>query len=108
MRPQRRRGTNPIRSEEPGGDERVRAVRLADGRMIDADLVVLAIGVRPNIDLARAAGLDVNRGIVVDDAMLTSDAAIHAARVPNQWRAVAKMPATASVPNTACITRSAV
>ena len=64
--------------EEIIGDERVRAVRLADGRMIDADLVVLAIGVRPNSDLARAAGLDVNRGIVVDDAMLTSDAAIHA------------------------------
>jgi nitrite reductase (NADH) large subunit len=40
---------------------------------VPADLVVLAIGIRPNIDLARAAGLEVNRGIVVDDGMRSSD-----------------------------------
>ena len=45
---------------------------LADGREIPADLVVMAVGIRPNIDLARAAGLDVNRGILVDDDMRTS------------------------------------
>jgi len=60
-------------TEEIFGAERVEGVRLADGREIPADLVVLAIGVRPNIDLARQAGLEVNRGIVVDDAMRTSD-----------------------------------
>ena len=60
------------------GEGRARAVLLADGRELPASLVVLAIGVRPNIDLARAAGLDVNRGLVVDDEMMTSDPAIYA------------------------------
>ena len=55
------------------GDNRVKAVQLADGRELPADLVVFAVGVRPNIDLARAAGLDVNRGIIVDDFMATSE-----------------------------------
>jgi nitrite reductase (NADH) large subunit len=55
------------------GTERAEGVQLADGRMVPADLVVLAIGIRPNIDLARAAGLKVNRGIVVFDDMRTSD-----------------------------------
>ncbi len=53
-------------------------MRLADGRQIAADLVVLAIGVRPNIDLAAAAGLDVGRGVRVGDDMRTSDPHIYA------------------------------
>src|SRR4029078_8203881 len=57
---------------------RAEGVQLADGRFIPADLVVLAIGIRPNIDLARAADLEVNRGIVVTDDMRTSDPAIFA------------------------------
>src|SRR5215210_6753303 len=65
-------------TEEIFGAERVEGVRLADGREIPADLVVLAIGVRPNIDLARQAGLEVNRGVVVDDSMRTSDQSIAA------------------------------
>jgi nitrite reductase (NADH) large subunit len=65
-------------TEEILGTERAEGVRLADGREIPADLVVLAIGIRPNIDLARAAGLEVNRGIVVTDAMRTSDPDIFA------------------------------
>jgi nitrite reductase (NADH) large subunit len=60
-------------TEQICGSERAEGVRLADGREIPADLVVLAIGIRPNIDLARAAGLEVNRGIIVDDAMRTDD-----------------------------------
>jgi len=60
------------------GDTRVEAVQLADGRELPADLVVFAVGVRPNIDLARAGGLDVNRGIIVDDFMATSEADIFA------------------------------
>jgi nitrite reductase (NADH) large subunit len=60
-------------TEEILGTQRAEGVRLADGREVPADLVVLAIGVRPNIDLARRAGLEVNRGVVVDDAMRTSD-----------------------------------
>jgi nitrite reductase (NADH) large subunit len=53
-------------------------VQLADGRFIPADLVVLAIGIQPNIDLARAAEIEVNRGIVVGDDMSTSDPNIFA------------------------------
>ena len=60
------------------GDAHVEAVQLADGRELAADLVVFAVGVRPNIDLARAAGLDVNRGIIVDDFMATSEPGIFA------------------------------
>ncbi|MGA2793988.1 MAG: nitrite reductase large subunit NirB, partial [Roseiarcus sp.] len=60
-------------TEEIIGAERAEGVRLADGREIQADLVVLAIGIRPNIDLARGAGLEVNRGIVVADDMRASD-----------------------------------
>lgn len=58
------------------GDERVRAVRLKDGEVIPADLVVVAIGIKPNTTIAREAGLAVNRGIIVDDGMTTSDPAI--------------------------------
>jgi nitrite reductase (NADH) large subunit len=60
------------------GNNHVKAVQLADGRERAADLVVFAVGVRPNIDLARAAGLDVNRGIIVDDFMATSEPGIFA------------------------------
>jgi assimilatory nitrate reductase electron transfer subunit len=56
----------------------VRAVELADGYRLEADLVVLACGVRPRTGLARAAGLDVARGIVVDDQLRTSDPYVHA------------------------------
>ncbi|THD49125.1 MAG: NAD(P)/FAD-dependent oxidoreductase, partial [Bradyrhizobium sp.] len=60
-------------TEEITGADRAEGVQLADGRFIPADLVVLAIGIRPNIDLAKAAGLEVNRGIMVFDDMRTSD-----------------------------------
>ncbi|MGW0559689.1 NAD(P)/FAD-dependent oxidoreductase [Streptomyces sp. NPDC003016] len=56
----------------------VRAVELADGYALDADLVVLACGVRPRVGLAQAAGLDVRHGIVVDDELRTSDPHIRA------------------------------
>ncbi|GAA3452421.1 FAD-dependent oxidoreductase [Dactylosporangium matsuzakiense] len=56
------------------------AVELADGRLLAADLVVLAIGVRPEVGLARAAGLTIGPrgGIAVDDTMRTSDRHIYA------------------------------
>ena len=65
-------------TEEILGIERAEGLVLADGRKIPADLVVLAIGIRPNIDLARAAKLDVNRGILVGDDMRTSEPDIYA------------------------------
>ncbi len=60
------------------GAGRAEAVLLADGRRIPADFVVLAVGIRPNIDLARTANLDVNRGILVGDDMCTGDPDIYA------------------------------
>ncbi|NKB15694.1 MAG: NAD(P)/FAD-dependent oxidoreductase [Sphingomonadales bacterium] len=54
----------------------VTGVRLKDGREVPADIVVMAVGIRPATALARATGLDVERGIVVDDDMVTSDPAI--------------------------------
>jgi nitrite reductase [NAD(P)H] large subunit len=65
-------------TEEIFGDGRVEGIRLADGREVPGDLVVFAIGIRPNTDLARSAGLDINRGIRVGDDMRTSDPAIFA------------------------------
>jgi nitrite reductase (NADH) large subunit len=64
--------------EEIFGSERVEGVLFADGRQIPADLVVMAVGVRPNVELARTAELDINRGILVGDDMRTSDPSIHA------------------------------
>ena len=60
------------------GTDRVTGVELADGQTLPASLVVMAVGIRPNAALAKAVGLTVNRGIVVDDAMLTSDPDIFA------------------------------
>lgn len=56
----------------------VEAVAMADGYRLDCELVVLACGVKPRTGLARTAGLDVARGIVVDDRLRTSDPRIHA------------------------------
>ncbi|MEI6207498.1 MAG: FAD-dependent oxidoreductase [Desulfuromonadales bacterium] len=61
------------------GDESVQGVLLESSRHLPADLVVVTAGVRPNSYLARRAGLTVQRGIVVDDRMITSDPAILAA-----------------------------
>jgi assimilatory nitrate reductase electron transfer subunit len=61
-----------------GGGRRVRAVELADGYCLETDLVVLACGVRPRVGLALTAGIAVDRGIVVDDRLRTSDPAVFA------------------------------
>jgi len=60
------------------GEHRVEGVRLKDGREIPADLVVMAVGIKPNTALALDASLEVGRGIKVDDHMATSDPAIFA------------------------------
>ncbi|MDX8047177.1 nitrite reductase large subunit NirB [Gracilibacillus sp. S3-1-1] len=60
------------------GDERVTGIQFQDGQVIQADLVVMAIGIRPNIQLAKETGLTVNRGIVVNDFMQTNVANIYA------------------------------
>src|SRR5262249_17867373 len=60
------------------GDAWVEAVRLEDGRILPADLVVMAVGIRPNIALAKEAGLEGKRGVLVDDLLRTSDGNIFA------------------------------
>jgi nitrite reductase (NADH) large subunit len=59
-------------------DGHVAGVRLKDGREIPADIVVMAVGIRPATALAKAGGLEVERGIMVDDHMVTSDPSIMA------------------------------
>lgn len=66
-------------TEEIVGDGQVRGVRLSDGRLLEADLVLLSTGVKPNIELARDAALEMAQGVVVDSSMRTSLPNIYAA-----------------------------
>jgi NAD(P)H-nitrite reductase large subunit len=61
-----------------GGDGRVGTIKLADGRAVDARTVLQSLGVTPEVSLARDCGLTVDRGIVVDAHLKTSDPAIYA------------------------------
>ncbi|MDJ0832436.1 MAG: nitrite reductase large subunit NirB [Gammaproteobacteria bacterium] len=60
------------------GEQRVEAVEFADGSRIEADLVVMAVGIRPNIELAQSAGIHCERGILVNDTMQTFDPRVYA------------------------------
>ncbi|HWV84097.1 MAG TPA: nitrite reductase large subunit NirB [Capillimicrobium sp.] len=71
-----------------GRDGRVRALRFADGGELAADLVVVSIGIRAETSLARAAGLEVERGIVVDDTLATSAPGVYAVGECAQHRGV--------------------
>ncbi len=71
------------------GASRVEGIELADGRRFEAEFIVCAIGVQPNADLARAAGLKVNRGVLIDDGMATSDSSIFALGECAEHRGVA-------------------
>jgi nitrite reductase (NADH) large subunit len=76
-----RRGLRILLSRQTAaieGEGRVQALRFDDGETIPADLVVMAAGVRPNADLARSAGLHVERAIVVDDTLQTYDPRVYA------------------------------
>ncbi|MFA6292811.1 MAG: FAD-dependent oxidoreductase [Victivallales bacterium] len=83
------------RTQEIKGSGRVAAVLLQGGRSIDAELVILATGVRPNTSLARKTRFEVNTGIVVDNHMRTSqpdvfaagDAAEHNGQLYGSWAA---------------------
>ena len=66
-------------SELAGNNGRIAAVRTKDGREFAADLVLVGIGIMPNVELARTAGLDVDAGIVVDACGRSSDPSITAA-----------------------------
>ncbi|MEO6285901.1 MAG: molybdopterin-dependent oxidoreductase [Dyadobacter sp.] len=67
------------------GSEKVEGLRLRSGRKINCHVVVLAIGTEPVIDLAKEAGLDYKRGVVVNDYLQTSDKDIYAAGEIAEW-----------------------
>ena len=61
-----------------GEEGHVTHIKLQDGTILDADLVVFAVGIRPNMALAQSAGLRCNRGVMVNDTMQTFDPSIYA------------------------------
>lgn len=67
-------GTEEILTEDGG----VTGVRLGDGSVVPADAVVIGIGVTPNVEIAREAGLTVDNGVVVDASLRTSDPDVYA------------------------------
>jgi nitrite reductase (NADH) large subunit len=68
----------PAQTQAILGEDRVRGVRFADGTEAPADLVVMAVGIRPNAALAKASGLACERGVLVNDTMQTFDPRIYA------------------------------
>ncbi|HET6572993.1 MAG TPA: FAD-dependent oxidoreductase, partial [Fimbriiglobus sp.] len=65
-------------TQEVVGEHRAEAVRLADGSVIPADLVVLACGIVPRVEAAKASGVPVNRGVVVNDRLATPAPGVYA------------------------------
>jgi nitrite reductase (NADH) large subunit len=76
-------------TEEIIGNGRVQGVRFKDGGEVEADLVVMSVGIVPNAELAKSAGLHCERGIVVNDVMQTFDPAIYAVGECAQHRGIA-------------------
>lgn len=70
------------------GGERVEGLRFSDGTELKAEFVVMAVGIRPNIGIGQASGLDVNRGIVVDDCLRTSAEDVYAVGECTEHRGV--------------------
>ncbi|AZS17777.1 nitrite reductase large subunit NirB [Paenibacillus lutimineralis] len=71
------------------GDERVQGIRFEDGTSVECDLVVMAVGIRPNVAIARDTGLEVKRAICVNDVLQTSDPAIYAVGECAEHRGIA-------------------
>jgi nitrite reductase (NADH) large subunit len=66
------------RTKELQGNRRVEAIRFADGHSMETDLVLMSVGIRPNVDFARRSGLEIRKGIVVNDAMQTNLSNVYA------------------------------
>ncbi|OYD10136.1 nitrite reductase large subunit [Bacillus velezensis] len=76
-------------TEEILGTDRVEGVRFKDGTSIEADLVVMAVGIRPNTQLGTESGIPVNRGIIVNDYMQTDIPHIYAVGECAEHRGIA-------------------
>jgi len=70
-----RLGTETV---EITGGERVEGLRFSDGEAVEADLVIMSVGIRPNAELARASGIYCEKGVLVGDTMQTYDPAVYA------------------------------
>ncbi|WP_273853420.1 NAD(P)/FAD-dependent oxidoreductase [Guptibacillus spartinae] len=66
------------RTKEINGEANVQSLTFSDGTLLEIDLVLMAVGVKPNVELAKKSGLEVHRGILVDDYLQTSDPSIYA------------------------------
>jgi NAD(P)H-dependent nitrite reductase small subunit len=60
------------------GESQACGVRFDDGSELEAELIVMAVGIRPNIEIAKVAGIQCERGVLVDDTMLTYDPSVYA------------------------------
>src|SRR5262249_53687286 len=69
---------NDVGLEAAGGDGPIESVTLDDGRRLPADMLVLACGVRPRVDVARASELPLNKGIIVNDALASEVPCVYA------------------------------
>ncbi|PRP54418.1 NADPH-nitrite reductase [Bacillus halotolerans] len=76
-------------TEEILGDDRVEGVRFKDGTSVEADLVVMAVGIRPNTALGAESGIPVNRGIIVNDYMQTEIPHVYAVGECAEHRGIA-------------------
>jgi NADPH-dependent 2,4-dienoyl-CoA reductase/sulfur reductase-like enzyme/ferredoxin len=84
-----------VEAIEGGGfkDHKVKSLKLKNAHSLPCDIVVIAAGIQPNVELARTIGLKINQGVVVDDFMRTSqpdilaagDVAEHQGRIPGLW-----------------------
>lgn len=66
------------RTKEIIGDRRAEGIRFSDGSILEADLVLMTVGVKPTIELAKRAGIAFHRGILIDDYLQTSDPNVYA------------------------------
>ncbi|MEK3884853.1 nitrite reductase large subunit NirB [Paenibacillus sp. PL2-23] len=71
------------------GKKRASGLVFSDGTEVDGDLVVMAVGIKPNIELARGAGITVNRGIIVDDFLRTDIANVYSVGECAEHRGIA-------------------
>jgi nitrite reductase (NADH) large subunit len=76
-------------SAEILGDERVAGLKFKDGTVTEADLIVMAVGIRPNTELAKKSGIDVERGIVVNDYLETNVQGVYAVGECAEHRGIA-------------------
>ncbi|MGW8825381.1 nitrite reductase large subunit NirB [Paenibacillus lautus] len=76
-------------SESISGRKRVRALHFTDGSSVETDLIVMAVGIKPNVSLAQSSGIEVNRGIVVNDYMETNVPDVYAVGECAEHRGIA-------------------